>query len=495
MNILVFDNQNKNLFYYESFSNFSPIFLKDILNRSYKSNLNEVLLQLIENTKVISNEIDLIITHIKSNYKPVEKYIRFNTTNLSNMSFLLENINSMADNYSNEKQKILEESIENQNSLINRYKEELNEYEQALKNYTLTDEDKYFFIASIVDKYIDNFPEDILNIYNKLISEDYQNTELNENDEEKYEKYILTTYSKEYEKFILKTIKNYPKNIKDTQNKINKLLKEYKDFKSDYSTCYFKNYIEYLENIKNTILFLEYQVKALNCIGYDDDTFKWDNITKEERLFLANIYVNPFKLNFYLPKSEIIYAFEENGQIKCLTDYACNSIIENKGKEFLNIINDFLQKNLFELQLYECKDIIEMINVLFYNYKIYHTKINKCMNCGKYFIPQIKSNERYCDNISPQNKNKTCKQFGVNKTYREAIKSSAIKTAHTQISQLFRMRIKRAQNKTVQTQEEKYFEKYKKEYQQEKQLYSKNKISESEFTSWIVQQKNKYKKI
>jgi hypothetical protein len=139
-------------------------------------------------------------------------------------------------------------------------------------------------------------------------------------------------------------------------------------------------------------------------------------------------------------------------------------------------MHDFLKKNLIELQQYECSNILEIINVLFYQYKISNVQINKCLNCGKYFIPKKKSNEKYCDNVSPQNINKTCKEFGVNKTYREEIKSIPIKSEHNRISQTYRMRIKRAKNEIEKLQQEKAFENYKKTYQDKKAKYNNRHI-------------------
>ena len=147
---------------------------------------------------------------------------------------------------------------------------------------------------------------------------------------------------------------------------------------------------------------------------------------------------------------------------------------------------------LMPIKKYIITDFIDLLNV---NIDIFFTKkmhINKCKNCGKYFIPSNRSDEKYCDNPSPQKPKKTCKQYGAKKSYLDSIASIPIKEEHNRTSQYFRVRICRAKKKndisTISTFGTK-LDKYLTNYQKQLKKYEKHKISEEEFVNWIISQK------
>ena len=79
-----------------------------------------------------------------------------------------------------------------------------------------------------------------------------------------------------------------------------------------------------------------------------------------------------------------------------------------RASEFVIPFSRNLQKDSY-LTVYSYKSIVDIFGVyskLFYENKIY---INKCKNCGKYFLPLHKSNETLCNNIYKNGK--TCKQL------------------------------------------------------------------------------------
>lgn len=123
----------------------------------------------------------------------------------------------------------------------------------------------------------------------------------------------------------------------------------------------------------------------------------------------------------------------------------------------------------------------------FFDNKIY---IKKCENCGKYFIPLNRTDEKYCNNASPQNPKKTCKEYGAKKVYRDKLKSDLIKKSHYNTSQYYRMKINRCKKTSEKEKLIKEFEKYKINYEKNKKKYEKGKITENEFSNWIIEQKN-----
>lgn len=54
------------------------------------------------------------------------------------------------------------------------------------------------------------------------------------------------------------------------------------------------------------------------------------------------------------------------------------------------------------------------------------TKIKKCKNCGKYFFPTNRSDELYCDGLSPQESTMTCKQYGTNRLWYQRQKKDEV---------------------------------------------------------------------
>ena len=119
--------------------------------------------------------------------------------------------------------------------------------------------------------------------------------------------------------------------------------------------------------------------------------------------------------------------------------------------------------------------------------------VKKCKNCNRYFITESRTDEIYCNNISPQNPNKTCKEYGAKKTYRDNIKSRPLKDEHYKTSQFFRMRIQRNKGKNnIQEVEklEKLFNKYKTNYEKKLKQYNNKKLSEEDFINWIIEQKH-----
>ena len=132
----------------------------------------------------------------------------------------------------------------------------------------------------------------------------------------------------------------------------------------------------------------------------------------------------------------------------------------------------------------------DILNIYFNYYLENNIHIKKCENCGKYFIPTSRSDEKYCDNVSPQNPQKTCKEYGAKKTYRDKINSDKIQKAHFTTSQFFRMKIKRCKNEKEKEKLTKLFEKYKTNYGKQKNKFDNKKITENYFVEWIVKQKD-----
>lgn len=107
--------------------------------------------------------------------------------------------------------------------------------------------------------------------------------------------------------------------------------------------------------------------------------------------------------------------------------------------------------------------------------------INKCDNCGKYFIPKNKSNEKYCDDIFRNGK--TCKEISYKvKLEKDEIESLYRKSYKTQNA-------KKQRNSHIRNINDK-FRKWVMDAKEQKDLCKKNKITIEEFKIWIKNNEN-----
>ena len=262
------------------------------------------------------------------------------------------------------------------------------------------------------------------------------------------------------------------------------------------------------DNIKDgSIYFLNMLSIKLNSIlmlfnFFSDNTF---NINNEERLFLfKNLYMDSSNAFDFLPKSKQIFLVNQNNNIMPINIFRKNHLhikeslanVNNYYEYLLSIdtrINEIVQSikdiEILYVSSYEIFNIFEYINICILQLTQNNTIIKKCKNCNNYFIPESRTDEVYCNRISPQNPNKTCKEYGAKKTYRDEIKSIPIKYEHNKTSQFYRMRINRAKTQKEKEQYQKKFNTYKDNYQKKKEKYNAHKLEELAFVEWIRNQK------
>lgn len=88
---------------------------------------------------------------------------------------------------------------------------------------------------------------------------------------------------------------------------------------------------------------------------------------------------------------------------------------------------------------YALIDIYSLLVLDFFNVQTFNTVITKCRNCGRFFIPRVRSDEIYCDRIFQNGK--TCKDVGYvrnadefQKLYRTAYKTQKARCRYHQES-------------------------------------------------------------
>lgn len=98
---------------------------------------------------------------------------------------------------------------------------------------------------------------------------------------------------------------------------------------------------------------------------------------------------------------------------------------EKLDKEYIDFKLNNRNLNRFDGASYICDSIDEFFSIFMLTIFERHYIISKCQNCAKFFVPCKKNDALYCDRVSPQKDNKTCKQYaskqpkGVQELYRK----------------------------------------------------------------------------
>lgn len=114
--------------------------------------------------------------------------------------------------------------------------------------------------------------------------------------------------------------------------------------------------------------------------------------------------------------------------------------------------------------------------------------INRCKNCGKYFIPQSRADEIYCDYTSPQNPDKTCKQYGTTQRWYEVLADDPALKLCRNIYTAKQMLVRRNPDIQAYTNN---FDRFKGESAEWKRKYKSGECTADEFISWLNEQKGK----
>lgn len=189
--------------------------------------------------------------------------------------------------------------------------------------------------------------------------------------------------------------------IEDILEFIDNLSKDNSTIKEKISNIYFRNKNididkEIVKDKSSTILDMYFSMFDVDYINKDN----W-------KLFsmISNLET-PRKLTKYTMNNKII---DNDGILSsCIKN---NTIDRAKVKQVYNAFLDD-KKSLINISFnYLCNNSKDLMNVIIQN--IFDRKSNvvikRCENCGKLYIPK-KLDTKYCDRISPQFNDKTCKQ-------------------------------------------------------------------------------------
>ena len=144
-----------------------------------------------------------------------------------------------------------------------------------------------------------------------------------------------------------------------------------------------------------------------------------------------------------------------------------------------NVKADYLNTYCFE-----SNDVIQSFIIdLFEMTEIESTAIKKCKNCGKFFVPDNRVDELYCNSIYENNK--TCKEVGPFRTKQKLMQENDDLRVYRNVYQKLLLRTRR---NPTNTQYEEDFNNFKKENNELKKKVENGEIPQAKYVKWLEEQ-------
>ena len=131
----------------------------------------------------------------------------------------------------------------------------------------------------------------------------------------------------------------------------------------------------------------------------------------------------------------------------------------------------------------ECTDIIQTLLIELLEIAKLNIEIKKCRNCGKFFVPDNRSDEIYCSNIFENGK--TCKEIGHFKVQQKLIHENDNLRIYRNVYQKLLLRTRRNPNNIQYARD---FEFFKDDNNKWRENISKGISTEKEYIKWLNQQ-------
>lgn len=245
-----------------------------------------------------------------------------------------------------------------------------------------------------------------------------------------------------------------------------------------------------IQNIRTRISLIEEKLEFIknneNGKSFElSDTEKIENIYEESKSFFYDIDSIIFNFKKYLEEDDE-YKKQRIKQYLLWTAIIPRYIIEmaylsKDGLIFEDYenIDKITRKKLDSMVTVKDYQTDDFRSILDINIDLYFQNkfaINKCENCGKYFIPKSKSNEKYCDNLFDGEL--TCKEYAPKHRFNSKI-----------ATQKYNMIINRYRSKINHETTVKLKEKYQEELELFREEYKKQRKKakkEEDIINWLM---------
>ena len=139
--------------------------------------------------------------------------------------------------------------------------------------------------------------------------------------------------------------------------------------------------------------------------------------------------------------------------------------------------------NISSSYFIECTDIIQTLLMELLEIAKLGIEIKKCRNCGKFFVPDNRSDEIYCSNIFENGK--TCKEIGHFKVKQKKMQENDNLRIYRNVYQKLLLRTRRNPSNV---QYAKDFEFFKDDNNKWRENISKGIATEEEYLGWLKKQ-------
>lgn len=255
-------------------------------------------------------------------------------------------------------------------------------------------------------------------------------------------------YLKQRKKNYIRLTKNLSKYV---NNIFSIILNRIELYRNLVELCYLKNVDAFFKDFSH--------LSPLNkCIFYNKYIYTKGN-------FFNNLPSSNINFTFSFPSKESREAFLKSAE-------------KNPDKAF-KILFDEKISTVYE---YNCKNFEQFLQISFFTCLTKNFNIKKCENCKKYFIAYQRSDEKYCNRASPQDKNKTCKQYVNLENWKNNINSNEEFKLYRRIYMAKQMKTRRNPNNLDLKND---FENWRKEAQSLRNEYVHGKIDKNTFIRWL----------
>lgn len=247
-----------------------------------------------------------------------------------------------------------------------------------------------------------------------------------------------------------------------------------------YTTKEFNTHFEnFYETTKNTLDKIQNDFK--NCVNfcYFNTDKSLGLLTSMQKYY---IFYHCASENIFITYKPSLEKYSKGISLDFESFFTSDVTLENyTNKELIKRLSD---KNFaFSPYSYVCTKLENALFLSFINLlNIERLEIKTCENCGKYFIPLSKSNEKFCTNYISAISKKTCRDVGAFNSYNNKVKDNEIESLIRKTSSYFSMQMKR--NPDIDIYKKKH-EDWKKNYKEQRLKFKNSEITKDEFINWI----------
>ena len=231
-----------------------------------------------------------------------------------------------------------------------------------------------------------------------------------------------------------------------------------------------------INNLKNKLeLYKNAFISDITYIYNLNDLEELNDLTPIQRLHI---------LRDSKKESEIRKLYDSNNLKLTLNNFGDFTEFSVKREDYAQEIAKNVNTDYLNSYCFESIDIIQTFIIeLFEMTEIESTAIKKCKNCGRFFVPDNRVDELYCNNIYENNK--TCKEVGTFRTKQKLMQENDDLRIYRNVYQKLLLRTRRNPDNT---QYENDFNEFKNKNIQLREKVEKGKLTQTEYMEWLNKQ-------